>query len=409
MLVVDPIIDDAQIHPYRQSLALFRHVCRQAFAVYGMAAAAGAEIIEREKKRKGETLTEIVLNPSNDRAKHVLAELFDHKKKDGEYYKPQGYELRPWLISLAPTCRTFVADLALRKAIERWKAKDPQFTQARRGYLVLQGAREVGRFGRVGITLPLNQCRPEWSDRGVTVDWDREIGRVKFRLPRLDQGRWRVWEKVRSGEYPPGSITLTTNKHGGPRLLIPYTVPTADHDLDFKRVLEVAFDTDDPSACFKAKLVGGRRTIVDDIRHDELSAVAALAGIDRLKAQQDKCERERSACGNRRARNRGEGHPKAFRAISRRTARLTKARTNTVRTWNHTWAARLVHLAVQYAAGNLVVADLPANKSIEGAPASHLFGRPWAWSEFQNILKSKAAAAGVAVTIMQSATLEGTQ
>jgi hypothetical protein len=390
--------DKEQRDQVRQSLKLYRGALRHAFAVYTLAQAAGAELVSDEKKG-------VRLSASKDKTKAILELLFDKK---GAY---PAYEMRDYILKeLLPGFRSFVWDGLRRTLMERWSAKDPRRGNVGRGWLVLQGAGEVGRFQRVGISFPVKTARPKLSGHELELMWSEDVGRVKFNLGKLDGGRYKVWKHVRDGEWRLGSIILSEGKNGF-YALVPYYKPVQDVPLDPKRVLEVAY-TGEPGRMFSARLRSGARTLVDEIRHDELSALGALDALDQINGAQARLKGRRRACGNKR--RRGSGHHKGARSLDDKIAGITRKRENVTRQYNKLWASRIGKFAEQHRAGTVILFDMPCDHCPEcGAPAkkgkkkcpeckvgyekASLFGESWPWAAFVADVRTKLEDIGAAL------------
>src|SRR5512135_3066601 len=182
--VFQVMTDDALYPKVRESVRLYRAAARQVYCACAMAEMAGAEIVYKNDI--------VAVNPHTDEARAILAKALG---KDGAAHL---YQCRDWVLKeLAPTWHSFVWDSLRRHVSSAWRAPDTQFANAKRGYLTLQGARDIARFRHLGIGMPASAARPKLHEHKLTVAWDHAIGPVEFTLPRLDGGRYVTWKCLR--------------------------------------------------------------------------------------------------------------------------------------------------------------------------------------------------------------------
>ena len=194
------------LQPVRDSIRRYRAACRKMFAVLFAAEAAGAEIVANDKG--------VSLRPRGNNSRIAMAAaLGSERVEKGEKIKGRGqsytvwtgaataYDMRDWFFeSLYPDAKSFVWDSARRDVSTAWSAKDPDVPKVDRRWLSLQGARGVARFDRRAIGCPVATAKPSLSKHELTITWDKSIGEVRFRIPRMDFGRYRVWQRLRDGE-----------------------------------------------------------------------------------------------------------------------------------------------------------------------------------------------------------------
>ncbi len=187
--------DEDQYRPVRDSIARYRAGCRQMFAVLGLAQAAGAKLKEHAEG--------VRVTPDGKASKLACAAVLKGARiEKGEKVRGQGqayqvhigvgacYEMRQYFLTeLYPDALSFVWDSARRQVWTRWTAKDPEFTRAGRGWLVLQGARGLAWFRGVGIELPQATARPSLEKHSLRLSWDKTIGPVELHIGKLDPGR----------------------------------------------------------------------------------------------------------------------------------------------------------------------------------------------------------------------------
>lgn len=365
---------DAAYRRLRDDLKLYRHLCRKYYGVYMFAAAAGAKVSEHEKKG-------LQIKDDSAETKKILADAFEMRKEDGEFFKAKGYEFYKDLRS--QTKDTYLAEFAcyvIQTIGSTWKAKDPEFTRAGRGWLNLQSARDPARFNHV--PLPIHPKRVSLSDNARTISLHyRTAGPTLFRLVKMDGGRWHTWKQIATGEWPAKTAYLH-ERDGRFFIRVSYQRTVEKVELDKARSLSVEFTENEKEFCV-CWLHEGKKTATDDMRNEKFSATAALAELDRIFASSAWADECRKACGNRR-----HGNAKALRKEKEIQERLTARRTGLVKNWNHCWSKRIVETAVRFRAGKILVV---------GLPSKILFGRPWNWGQFEIGIKYKSELRGIEV------------
>lgn len=362
-LTLDVSAQDRQ--PVVRSIRRYRLACRQLFAVVGCAGAAGATIIDDE---------ELSLRPDLPRAQRLLREVFGLEADDKA--KAFAYPARRWFrADLYPTSLSFVWDSARRQVVARWNARDPEFTRASRGWLILQGARGVAEFQRVGIEFPQATARPKLGERSITLNWDTAIGPVELSLGRLDSGRWHRWTQVRYGAWSPGTLILN-ERDGQLRVTLSYEKPgSAEAPPDASRVLRVRLDE---SALVMAGPDG-------ETTYDTIQMADALGMLGRLRLQRELWERRKSSAGNPR---RAWGNKKAWRATVTHLGRVTLNRDRYTSDCNHAWSRRIATRALAWNCGlvDLVVPEQLGEHS-------------WPWAQLKDFLRYKLGERGCSLTI----------
>jgi hypothetical protein len=220
---------------------------------------------------------------------------------------------------------------------------------------------------------------------------------LEARMGKIEDGsRWGILKKIMTDEWKMGSIVRVDIgdqkrkdgklRTGEMRLYITYYRPfRKDSTIDKKRALEVGFSDEREKMIQFHVLKGG--SILDDLRNDFLGADGALAFVDRLKKQSEKYRLRLSSCGSRSERRHGRGNSSAYTAEAARLARITRARENGCRTWNHRWTSYIINLALKWDCGEIRVMNVPQD----------LFKRPWQWSNFIFDLEYKAKNRGIRV------------
>ena len=375
------------------AIKTYRQTCRKGAAVLFLGEVAGAEIVEKDgdvqvkpKTHPHETLTnkktgEPMKVPDS---KALLEMAFG---KEGAYH---AYSMRDYLKQELGNLRSDAADCARDDIVKAWQSGDPEFPKATRGWLCLNFARRVAFFN--GIGLPVRAKSMKLSDHGVSLSLTAgEWLDVKF--AKLDGSRYGIWKNITSGKWKVGDpVRVSLDRDGELVIYMTYRrPPERASDLDPERVLECSF-SDDRGAFMQFKIREGHKTLTDDLRRDYLNATAALDFVDRLSKQTDVLLERLKGCGSRSERKHGAGNKAAHEAISARSDRVSRTRTNGCRTWNHTWAHRVVAVAERWNCGKIAVFDMP----------STLFERSWQWYDFEQKLKYKADEKGMKVTITKS-------
>ena len=373
-----------------QSIRRYRKACQKMYAMLTLAQQAGARIEDHEAG--------VRVTPDNDRAKLILAETVggatiergDKVRGQGQAWVVRvgatlGYEMRPWFFEeLYPQARAFVWDSARRDMEVIWKAKDPEFTKASRGWLNLQLVRQPARFMRRAIGFPRLTARPRLEAHKLTLNWDKEIGDVTFTLPSLDGGRYQIWRAIRDGQegWQLGTLYLT-ERDGKLFAGISHHRPPRADDLDPERVLKVRFDVDPQNLENFIRISGP-----DGGMPDVISGAEARAWLLQMEMRKKELERRRAACGNP---QRPWGHRKAWRASQDVLSRLTHKRELGQKDRNHAWTRRIVTRARSWRCGQLEIVGLPQD--------STLYGLPWSWTQFVYDLEYKYAEAGGILTV----------
>jgi hypothetical protein len=393
------------------SVRAYRACLRHCYGLMAESRAAGAEITW--------TGDECRVTPSNNNAK-VLAALAhgqataevvvpeERKRGDGEVYQvkiPRGpvYELRAEVARQLPTMLAFVNDSARRDLQTAWQARDPEFPQATRGWLVLQGARGLAQFNRRGIGLPVATAKPRLDKRALVLRWDRDIGEVAFQLTQnLDGGRWRVWQALRDGAdgWKLGTVFLS-EVDGKLFATVSHERPRSAADLDPARTLVVTprdGATDlvpegrrDPSAdlpLFGLAGPDGAETA------DTLGAADVRAFLAYAANRRAALERRRGDCGSPR---RPWGFGKGWAVNQATLARATAQREEGQKARNHAWTRRIADRARQWRCGIVRVAALPTRSFNGGPPVGCLAGHPWNWTQFRQSLRYKLEEMGCVV------------
>jgi len=348
------------------SIKLYRAVARQLFSACTMAEIAGSKI---EIKKDNLQIT-----PGNDEAKKILSSAFG---MDG---KAHLYQCRSWVLSeSAPTWLSFVWDSVRQDVSSRWRAPDSEFVKARRGWLVLQGARSISQFNHIGIGFPVATAHPKLHEHKLVLKWDKEIGPVEFTIPSLDGGRYHIWKNLR--EETPGwrlGTSYLNERDGKIRVTVSYECPDKKMDLDKDSTLSVEFTSEPESfICVHNQ--------DKNFSADKISAQEVLNWLYELNKKREHFEGCRMAIGNK---HKKWGSPTIWNAIQKRVSNLTERRKNGEKTRNHLWTRRIIEDIERTRCGQVTIKNFPEKE---------LFGHPWAWSQFRQFLNYKAEEIGAKI------------
>jgi hypothetical protein len=365
-IVINVLAPDKDTHrKVVDSIRLYQAACRKAYSVCATVEMAGAEIntVDKEGNPK------ISVKPLNDRSKQIIELAIGMSGKKGHFY-----ELRPWLQELHPSWMYLVPEAIQRNIVsKRWRAKDPEFPEAKRGYLTLNGAREFARFTRIGIYF--KNTAQKIGERSITLKWDYDIGEVTFKIYDMDPSRWYIWKNVCSGAEGWSNDTMyLQEKDGKLRIVAGYTCPDKEQVLDQSKPLYVEFGTDP-----KLYITMRSDKIYDG---DVLSVIGALEWAKEIEAISSKFSLRKDSYGSL---NKKWGGRRGWRAVIKKINRLTDRRTNGVMNHNHLWTRRIANAAVRYGAGRIIVLNMPEKS---------MFGIPWAWHNFRTMLEYKVGEIG---------------
>ena len=356
-LVLEVKAKPEQYRAIINSIKLVRASAQKLYAALFAAQAAGAAI------QWGEHLS---VKPDNKAAATILEAAFGKAGKTPIYPARQWFldHLAGWSDGAAhedARMYSFVWDELRANVESRWKAKDPEFTKANRGYLSLNGVRRLAVFAGLGIGFPAASARPRLESHSATLTWDREIGPVALDLGTMDPGRWFVWRRIVSGEWAHGTCRLT-ERDGKLKLIVSYKRPVEAVTLDPTRTLTVRLGVD----ADRLQLAGpdGAKT------SDYIILAEAADWLRRLAAQSQAWEARRAACGSPR---REWGEPRRWRGIQGHLDRITLCREQGQQGRNHAWARRVAAMAKRWECGTVVLV-MPDN--------STLAGMPWQWARF---------------------------
>lgn len=384
--LIVPGEDKALYRKIVASINRYRAACRECYGVLLNAQAAGATIVVNDE--------DIRVKPENNRAKLILALAVDHAKVqvsdvpsvrgEGKQYivtvgKAQMYELRQsFMQEIWPNCMAFVWDSLRRDVTQVWKAGDPEFPKASRGWLALQGSRNITQFNRRGIGFPRSTARPKLEGHTLTLKWDHDLGPIEFKLPRLAGSQYHVWKSLVENAEGWQLGTLYLNERDGKIIAtISHTRPANSAEVDPDRVCVIHLTPDDDTVI---RLVGpnGEET------YETIGAEEVRAYLDKQYARRIALEKRRACAGSP---NRPWGHKKGWRASQDVLSALTRQRELNLKDYNHAWTRRIVSMAIRWRCGVLKVHEVKES----------MYGHPWAWSQFENSLRYKGSERGIKV------------
>lgn len=363
-LKIDLILPEESKHLYRpilNSIRKYRAVARKLFSACAMAEMAGASIITEEKK--GES--NIKVKPDNEASRLILANAFG---TDG---KAHLYQLRSYVRKdLATEWHSFVWDNVRQDVSSRWSSPDPEFSKAKRGWLVTQGARALARFMHIGIGFPIATANPKMDAHTLSLKWDSTVGPVSFIIPRLDGSSYFIWKNIRDkvDGWEPGTVYLN-ERDGKIFAVLSYKCPFKNEKVDLKKELVVEFPEDRNTFI----TIHGPKTFSGDV----LSSEEAIGWLNELLQISEVYKMRLSAVGNT---HKKWGDTIAHNALVKRLNNVTERRTNGQKTRNHLWTRRIVENAIRTGCGTII---------LKGFPERELFGHPWSWYQFKNFLEYK--------------------
>jgi len=356
---------EALHQPILDSIRRYRMGCRQLFGILGCAMAAGASIIDNKS---------LSLKPNTSAAQLLLRQVFGLAEDDQA--KVLVYPARRWFLQqLCPSCLSFVWDSARRQVVTRWRARDPEFTKAQRGWLILQGARGVGEFRHTGIEMPQATARPKLLKREVKLKWDRVISDVTLYLESFDPGRWWTWSKILDGTWSAGTVTLN-ERDGKLRLTVSYDQPVDDAKLDPERTLTVVVANDN------LILSGPSGETVS------IGLANAIGRLKQLRAQSELWDRRKRCAGNPK---RPWGDKKSWRQTVKHLNGITLNRRRFQEDCNHAWSRRVASNAIRWRCGNIVFTVPDSAK---------LMNEPWQWADFATKIAYKISDRGGVLTTL---------
>lgn len=363
-MVVDIFVADGVKQPIINSIRLYRAACRKAYSMCAVAEMAGAELLITDE--------DIKIKPINEATKTVLENTFGIYGK-----KAHLYEMREWIRSLNPSWLSIVPESIHRDVSSRWRAPDVEFPKAKRGYLTLNGKRAFASFMNIGITIKNTVSKLE--GHSFFCKWDEEIGKVEFRLGKLDASRHYVWSAIRDQRdgWKLGTIYLK-EREGNLKAVISYTAPDRPKKLDLGKQMVVEFSTDPQNFIL---------AYTDDrFSGSVIPAYGAISWLHEMECIYNKYMQQLSSYDKRLTK-------KHRFKIHSRISKYTRRRENGVKDLNHIWTRRIVQFAQQKNSGNLVVIDVPEKT---------LADYPWGWHQFKTFLIYKVEEIGGKVTFTES-------
>lgn len=358
--------------------------------------------LSEECETKAQRLREAKSQKSQDQAAALLEQAKTYRKKSENKCCERNYiyeVIEPgWMSWVAEA----IASTTNGAVLKKWRAKDPNYGTARRNFLAVNGQREgvachkvslkikndVWKFininGRIGVSFRTRRDIPAYEVFFLGRKQKNGKRRLEpqqiFVLKQLgaigDKGeRWKR-----------GDLLVTTDHKNQLRVVITYKRPqSTKSDLDPNRILEVSFQ-EDPEEFMVMSLISGKKGIVDDKRNWSESANAAVKDMKRREKHKNRLGAElRATTTNQTAR----------KDVRDKQAKHTQRRTKTQERWNGTWTSRIIHRALAWRAAEIQVKPTPHDKE----QGSHLFGLPWGWYRFGEMLRYKCSKRGITLHI----------
>ena len=358
---IDVIPPDNKRREVINSIRLYRAACRKAYTACSNAEMAGAEIIMGDD--------DIQIKPNSDNAKQILELAF------GVTGKAHLYQLRVWIRDLHPTWMSIVPESIHRDIVSpRWRAKDPEFPKATRGYLTLNGARAHASFMRVGIYFKNTVPKISADKRCVSLKWDYDIGEVDFRIPKLDGSRYGIWKSLceQKEGWKPGGMFLS-EKDNKIFLVLSFECPDPVSEIDVEKVLSVTINEGEPENYITASCENKR------FSSERVSILDAVNWLDRLNIIREKYQKQLAAAKT------GRKHNGGYKIVASKLNTQSEKRSNGQKSFNHLWTRRIIQHAIRTKCGTIV---------LSGLPEKELSGHPWGWYQFKEMLKYKITELG---------------
>lgn len=380
----------------RRLITQYRNAHRQAAAWLFWAEVASCEV-----RMDKENLPTLVAN--NDKAKKLL-ELLTDKPANG-----YALELVPVTKRLLPGWSADFHWNAIRKVVQVWTSKDGLITTARRNFLAWNTERFPPAFHKLGISLRAPGDRHDQivlDDHRISVRVMKDEEPLQFRVGTVDKRTYARYMALQRGilddkedeangrKVKPGAVTLKLirkNERDAIRFTFTYKVVgrVERADTPLKHTMEIAM-APTPVEMFSCEIIDGK-TVLDQIKNHECSAVSALWHLDHLANAKDRINRRRFSAGGVADNN----HWDAKDTHNEQLNRITVKRRNSVRTWNHVWTGRLASCAKRWKVARVLFHQ-----------PSKLFAREWQWAEFCFQLKYKLNRIGVELKVVKAVSAE---
>lgn len=349
------------------AIRLYRAACRKAYAACSLSEMAGSEISVKAMKSPNTddpVQQQLVIKPT-PRAKKILSLAYEI------HGKAHLYELRGWIRELHPSWLSFIPESIHRDMVSpRWRAKDPEFPQASRGFLTLNGARAVARFVNVGIYFKNTVFKLDPDARKIVLKWDRDLGPIEFKIGKLDLGRYNLWRNICAGKsgWKAGGIYLT-ERDGKIFLIVSYECPDPKKSLLKRQVLTVKFTGD----------IKNYITISSSSESyaRKISCADAVALMEKFAATKARFENQLSAAGVCRR------HRKI---VSVKVRNLSLRRVNAEKDFNHVWSRAIINRAIRDRCATIIMVNRPEREFVPSIP--------WSWNQFETFLNYKISEIG---------------
>ena len=367
------------------------------------------QLTEAEKDAIGD----ILLSANRPNTVETLERIFGKLTSGGRYTYPMRNWAKAEVKRLGMDWLSVMVDGPLEDVDKYLKNPSQSFHGLPRDimYVLKEGAIPP-LFRNMGFRFRAAELRDKqvFKKNGIDLEWDKGVGSIHFVIVgekkkdgsrQVDKGRRITWNKIRNGEYSVGDVRLSYElKDDGSgklrtyfKINISYSMPKAPIVMDKGRDLEVSFRPQiRPGVAvgkdlFHVELISdskGKRHL-DFIKKHDLSAAAAVKDMKKNERNKKRLAAALSSCGNKRARNSGQGHKKAHKSTSRQSQSNAKKKQNVSKGWNQKWTTSIIHLCRRYRAGTLYIRDLPDD----------LLGLSWPWEQFKHDLRYKCKHAGI--------------
>lgn len=385
------------------SIRAYRAALRHCYGLLALAQSAGSELQWSEddcRVKPGNHGARLIAALATGQSTPIIeepAEPAERVRGEGDTYRVQlgrgaVYELRAEIARLLPSAMSFVLDSARRDLRTAWTSRDPQFGNASRGWLTLQGSRDWSRFCRRGIGLPRATARPKLHDYRLGLKWDRAIGEIEFKLPSLDASRRSVWRSLADGDdgWTLGTIYLT-ERDGDLKATVSYHAPRQAVEVDPARTLKVVV-REEGDTLLSLSGPDGIATI------DAIDRCEVRAFLQHQLARRIELEKRRGATGNPR---RPWGYRKGFEVAQETLSRATLQRERGATERNHAWSRRIATRAHAWRCGVVEVGGFPSRSFSGGSPVGCIGDHPWSWSQFELFLRYKLEEIGSALIVSE--------
>jgi len=366
---IDINLDGDLYKQVRDQINLYRAVCRKVYSACAIAEMAGSKF---EFDEKGS----LKVVPSSKEVDQMIRSVFGGTGGKGGAF----YGIRQFARSFHPSWKGIMGESIQYSVVgPKWTAKDAEKKRATHGFLVLNGARNFAQFNRIGI--PIKNTEVKFGDRSLIMKWDFKIGPVEFRIAKMDASRHYKWRNIQNGAWKLGTVYINVDSDGKLFLLVSYTQPIEDRQLDSEKTMMVSF-SDDPELFINCS---GQKSFEGDV----ISVFEAINGLSSILSTAQKYEKCGVSAGNPR---KVWGSKKIYSGVTKKMRKLSRRRSNYVQYRNHLWTRRITDNAQRWNCGKVVVVNCPSGE---------MFEHPWQWYQFRQFLEYKLGEIGSSVSFVE--------